>query len=74
MKSELTIDVRTREIVGFHIGDRSSRLVRKTLSFSKKSGNHIGAIWGLIHHYNATLRAKAAAKAEEIRCFSIFTK
>lgn len=34
---------------------RVSRLVRKTLSFSKKLANHIGAIWYFIHHYNATL-------------------
>ncbi|MBF0226310.1 MAG: IS1 family transposase, partial [Desulfobacterales bacterium] len=27
-------------------------LVRKTLSFSKKIENHIGAIWNFIHHYN----------------------
>lgn len=33
---------------------RLSRLVRKTLSFSKKVENHIGAIWLFIHHYNAT--------------------
>ena len=31
---------------------RVSRLVRKTLSFSKKTANHIGAIWNFIHHYN----------------------
>lgn len=31
---------------------RVSRLVRKTLSFSKKLENHIGAIWYFIHHYN----------------------
>jgi len=31
---------------------RVSRLVRKTLSFSKKSENHIGTIWNFIHHYN----------------------
>ncbi len=31
------------------------RLVRKTLSFSKKLSNHIGAIWNFIHHYNATI-------------------
>jgi insertion element IS1 protein InsB len=35
---------------------RVSRLVRKTLSFSKKLDNHIGAIFYFIHHYNATLR------------------
>lgn len=34
---------------------RVSRLVRKTLSFSKKLANHIGAIWYFIHHYNARL-------------------
>ena len=33
---------------------RVSRLVRKTLSFSKKVSNHIGAIWYFIHHYNAS--------------------
>ena len=36
---------------------RVSRLVRKTLSFSKKLENHIGAVWYFIHHYNS-LRAK----------------
>ena len=36
---------------------RVSRLVRKTLSFSKKLENHIGAIWLFIHHYNASLPA-----------------
>ena len=34
---------------------RVSRLVRKTLSFSKKLESHIGAIWNFIHHYNASL-------------------
>ena len=34
---------------------RVSRLVRKTLSFSKKLANHIGAIWYFIHHYNESL-------------------
>jgi IS1 family transposase len=33
---------------------RVGRLVRKTLSFSKKLDNHIGAIWYFVHHYNAT--------------------
>lgn len=32
---------------------RCSRLVRKTLSFSKSLDNHIGAIWYFIHDYNA---------------------
>lgn len=37
---------------------RISRLVRKkTLSFSKKIENHIGAIWHFIHKYNASLTA-----------------
>ena len=113
----LALDVKTREIIGVHIGDRSregakklwqslppvyrqcavcysdfweayeqvipskrhravgketgktnyierfnctlrqrvSRLVRKTLSFSKKIENHIGAIWYFVHHYNTSL-------------------
>ena len=34
---------------------RVARLVRKTLSFSKKLANHIGAIWLFVHHYNASL-------------------
>jgi IS1 family transposase len=37
---------------------RRSRLVRKTLSFSKILSNHIGAIWYFIHEYNATLSIK----------------
>ena len=36
---------------------RISRLVRATLSFSKKLENHLGAIWYFIHHYNACLQA-----------------
>jgi insertion element IS1 protein InsB len=34
---------------------RVSRLVRKTLSFSKSLENHIGAIWYFIHYYNVSL-------------------
>ena len=34
---------------------RIARLVRKTLSFSKKLENHIGAIWLFVHHYNKSL-------------------
>ena len=34
---------------------RVSRLVRKTLSFSKSLDNHIGAIWYFVHYYNASL-------------------
>jgi len=36
---------------------RVGRLVRKTLSFSKKLSNHIGAVWCFVHHYNALLRS-----------------
>ncbi len=39
---------------------RISRLVRKTLSFSKKLENHIGAIWLFIHDYNRKIRQKLA--------------
>jgi IS1 family transposase len=34
---------------------RINRLVRKTVSFSKKRENHIGANWSFVHHYNASL-------------------
>ena len=34
---------------------RVSRLVRKTLSFSKKIENHVGAIWYFVHYYNKSL-------------------
>jgi insertion element IS1 protein InsB len=37
---------------------RCSRLVRKTLSFSKKLANHSGALWYFVHDYNARQRAK----------------
>ncbi len=37
---------------------RISRLVRRSLSFSKKLENHIGAIWNFIHHYNQKIREK----------------
>jgi len=36
---------------------RVSRLVRATLSFSKKLENHLGSIWYFIHYYNACLQA-----------------
>ena len=39
------------------IRQRISRLVRETLSFSKKLENHLGAIWFFIHHYNASFQA-----------------
>jgi IS1 family transposase len=34
---------------------RISCLVRKTLSFSKKLQNNIGALWYFVHHYNLSL-------------------
>jgi hypothetical protein len=40
---------------------RVSRLVRKTLSFSKSIENHVGAIWNFIHHYNAQLQIQASS-------------
>lgn len=40
---------------------RVSRLVRKTLSFSKKLENHIGAIWNFIHYYNDLIRLELSA-------------
>jgi insertion element IS1 protein InsB len=39
---------------------RCRRLVRKTLSFSKRLANHIGALWYFIHHYNACILARLA--------------
>ena len=39
---------------------RISRLVRKSLSFSKKLENHIGAIWYFIHDYNGLNRLNYA--------------
>ena len=39
---------------------RISRLVRKTLSFSKKLENHIGAIWNFVHHYNSEIAPRLA--------------
>jgi insertion element IS1 protein InsB len=52
---------------------RVSRLVRKTLSFSKKLENHIGAIWNFIHYYNELIRL--VIKWPRNLCFSpSFTK
>jgi IS1 family transposase len=39
------------------VRQRVGRLVRQTLSFSKKLSNHIGAVWDFVHHYNAVLNA-----------------
>jgi IS1 family transposase/transposase-like protein len=43
---------------------RIARLVRKTLSFSKKLENHIGAIWLFIHDYNRQIRQKLAEQGD----------
>ena len=40
---------------------RVSRLVRRTLTFSKKLDNHIGAIWNFIYHYNALIRSEPSS-------------
>jgi IS1 family transposase len=45
---------------------RVSRLVRKTLSFSKKLENHIGAIWLFIHDYNRCIREKRAKQGHPV--------
>ncbi len=37
---------------------RCSRLVRKTLSFSKCDRNHVGAVWYFIRLYNRTRRCR----------------
>jgi insertion element IS1 protein InsB len=37
---------------------RVSRLVRKTLSFSKKLENHVGALLNFIHEYNRLIRER----------------
>lgn len=47
---------------------RISRLVRLSLSFSKKLENHIGAIWNFIHHYNQKRREKL--QREQMPSFS----
>ena len=42
------------------VRQRVSRFVRKTLSFSKKLDNHIGAVWNFVHHYNAEIAPRLA--------------
>lgn len=51
---------------------RISRLVRKTLSFSKKLENHKGAIWNFIHDYNHQIRL-AMLKAQPPQFSPSFT-
>jgi insertion element IS1 protein InsB len=48
---------------------RISRLVRQSLSFSKKLENHIGAIWNFIHYYNQKIREKL--QREQMVSFSL---
>lgn len=45
---------------------RIARLARRTLSFSKKLENHIGAIWTFIHEYNRRVREKLAEREAPI--------
>ncbi|MEO0648654.1 MAG: IS1 family transposase, partial [Cyanobacteria bacterium J06650_10] len=49
------------ERVNNTLRQRVSRLVRKTLSFSKKLDNHIGAIWLFIHEYNCNIQDASAS-------------
>jgi insertion element IS1 protein InsB len=44
----------TAQVEGFFgtLRQRWARLVRKTLSFSRKMENHVGALWYFIRHYN----------------------
>jgi IS1 family transposase len=51
---------------------RVSRLVRKTLSFSKKLENHKSAIWNFIHDYNHQIRL-AMLKARLPEFYPSFT-
>jgi IS1 family transposase len=51
----LTNDVERVERLNNTLRQRISRLVRRTLSFSKSWVNHEAAIWRFIHHYNASL-------------------
>ncbi len=37
------------------VRQRVSRLVRKTLSFSKNMENHAGAVWNFVNHYNVSI-------------------
>ncbi|NJN23634.1 MAG: IS1 family transposase [Acaryochloridaceae cyanobacterium RL_2_7] len=48
---------------------RVSRLVRKTLSFSKKIENHVGAIWNFVHEYNRRIQEEILKKpTSKISC------
>ncbi|MEB3213276.1 MAG: IS1 family transposase [Leptolyngbyaceae bacterium] len=47
---------------------RISRLMRRSLLFSKKRENHIGVFWNFIHHYNQKIREKL--HREQMTAFS----
>ena len=53
--------------------ERIARLVRKSLSFSKQVGNHIGAIWYFIGEYNRQIRLKIEADKMASRYYPPFT-
>ncbi len=38
------------------LGQRCARLVRKTLSFSRKMENHVGDLWYFIRYYESALQ------------------
>jgi IS1 family transposase/predicted Fe-S protein YdhL (DUF1289 family) len=61
--SGLTSDI---ERLNNTLRQRVARLVRKTLSFSKKLENHIGAIWLFIHDYNRGIREKLAKQGNPV--------
>ena len=50
---------------------RIARLVRETLSFSKKMENPIGAIWLFIHDYNCKIRQKLAEQGVLIFSYTL---
>ncbi len=51
---KIVINQEKQELID-RLRQRVSRLVRKTLSFSKSLENHIGAIWYFVHYYNSSL-------------------
>jgi insertion element IS1 protein InsB len=61
--SGLTSDI---ERLNNTLRQRVSRLVRKTLSFSKKLENHIGAIWLFIHDSNRQIRQKRLEQGDPV--------
>ena len=51
---KIVISQEKRDLI-VHCAKEFLAIVRKTLSFSKKIENHVGAIWYFVHHYNASL-------------------